>query len=309
MRWYAWPSDSINETNESLARYRLRFQLQEIDLVQGETLLGRSPECHVTIEDPLVSRKHARIVISIDGAVVEDLGSRNGIRLNGELIHKPMFLKDRDRLRIGMQEFVFHSISTSDARATSKSTGFLRYCSQCHYPYPEEIPVCPNCGHEESRETEESTLSGVLADNRPNWAAQLLIELLERALAIGRWEEAEHVLRRAGVAVDERLAAGGELDPVQFEQLATSASKVAQALQTEQWVKWLVDTSAKLHHVPSSDVVARLRTIPLHGTHDVCEAIEATLNAAENRGDSLTREERDGVAALMQWRKELTQGG
>lgn len=302
-------SDPCYETNGPLARYRLRFQLQEIDLVQGETLLGRSPDCHVTIEDPLVSRKHARILIGAGGAVVEDLGSRNGIRVNGDVIKKPTPLKDRDRLRIGMQEFVFHSISTSDARASSKSTGFLRYCTQCHYPYPEEIPVCPNCGHEEARETEESTLSGVLADNRPNWAAQLLIELLERALAIGRWEEAEHVLRRASAAVDERLASGGELDPVQFDQLATSASKVAQALQAEHWVRWLVDTSAKLQRVPSADVVARLRTIPLRGTRSVRDSVDATLRAAESRGDGLTREERDGVTALVQWRKELTQGG
>ncbi|MFW5738949.1 MAG: FHA domain-containing protein, partial [Myxococcota bacterium] len=126
-----------------MARYRLRFQLQEIDLVQGETLLGRSPDCHVTIEDPLVSRRHARITIRDEGALVEDLGSRNGIRLNGEVMRAPTFLKDRDRLRIGMQEFVFHSVSTSDSRPSSKSTGFLRYCGQCHYPYPEEIPVCP----------------------------------------------------------------------------------------------------------------------------------------------------------------------
>jgi FHA domain len=292
-----------------LARYRLRFQLQEIDLVQGETLLGRSPDCHVTIEDPLVSRRHARIVINDEGAVVEDLGSRNGVRLNGEPMRAPCSLKDRDRLRIGMQEFVFHSISVSDVRPSGKSTGFLRYCAQCHYPFPEEMPVCPNCGHEETRESEESTLSGVLADNRPNWAAQLLLELLERALAIGRWEEAEHVLRRASAAVDERLASGGEMDPAQFDQLATSTSKVAQALQAEHWVKWLVDTSAKVERVPSSDVVARLRTIPLRNRSGVCAAVETTLRCAQEQSDALTREEQNGVAALVQWRKELTQQG
>lgn len=293
----------------SLARYRLRFQLQEIDLVQGETLLGRSPDCHVTIEDPLVSRKHARIIIRDSRAVVEDLGSRNGVRLNGEPLRRPTELKDRDRLRIGMQEFVFHSISTSDMRPNNKSTGFLRYCSQCHYPYPEEIPVCPNCGHEEARETEESTLSGVLSDNRPNWAAQLLIELLERALTIGRWEEAEHVLRRASAAMDERYAAGGEMDPAQFEQLMTSASRVAQARQSDHWAKWLIEAAARAHRVPNADSVARLRTIPLRDQPGVRAAIDATLRCAGERGESLSREEKNGVAALEQWRKELTPQG
>ncbi len=277
--------------------------------MQGETLLGRSPECHVTIEDPLVSRRHARITIQAAGAVVEDLGARNGVRVNGQLIRGPVVLSDRDRVRIGMQEFVFHSISMTEARPDGKSTGFLRYCSQCHYPYPEEIPVCPNCGHEESQVTEESTLSGVLADNRPNWAAQLLIELLERALAIGRWEEAEHVLRRASTAIDERLASGGEMDPAQFEQLATSASKVAQALQAERWVRWLMETSARLRRIPSADVVARLRTIPLRDPGPVRDALDTTLRAVDARAESLGREEDRGVSALRQWRKELSPQG
>ena len=66
-----------------MARYRLRFLLQEFDLPRGATLIGRSSDCHVTIEDPLVSRQHARIVIDGDDATLQDLGSRNGVKLNG----------------------------------------------------------------------------------------------------------------------------------------------------------------------------------------------------------------------------------
>src|SRR5687767_6926407 len=50
----------------TVARYRLRFLLQEFDLPRGATILGRSSDCHVTIEDPLVSRHHARIVLEGD---------------------------------------------------------------------------------------------------------------------------------------------------------------------------------------------------------------------------------------------------
>ena len=66
-----------------MARYRLRFLLQEFDLPRGATILGRSSDCHVTIEDPLVSRHHARIVLEGDRAVVYDLNSRNGVKVNG----------------------------------------------------------------------------------------------------------------------------------------------------------------------------------------------------------------------------------
>ena len=84
-----------------MARYRLRFLLQEIDLPRGATLLGRSPECHVTLEDPLVSREHARIAIYEQSATCEDLGSRNGVKINGLAMKGPTRLKDGDRVRIG----------------------------------------------------------------------------------------------------------------------------------------------------------------------------------------------------------------
>ncbi|MEO7109577.1 MAG: FHA domain-containing protein, partial [Polyangiaceae bacterium] len=93
-----------------MARYRLRFLLQEFDLPRGATLIGRSSDCHVTIEDPLVSREHARIVIDDEGARCEDLGSRNGVKINGVTARGTTRLKDGDRLRIGTQELVFCTV-------------------------------------------------------------------------------------------------------------------------------------------------------------------------------------------------------
>ena len=73
-----------------MVRYRLRFVLQELDLPQGGTIIGRSLDCHLTLEDPLVSRRHARIVVDEAGARIEDMGSRNGVRVNGAVIHEPV---------------------------------------------------------------------------------------------------------------------------------------------------------------------------------------------------------------------------
>jgi pSer/pThr/pTyr-binding forkhead associated (FHA) protein len=92
-----------------LARFRLRFLLQEIDLPQGDTLIGRSAGCQVTLDDPLVSREHARIRIAGGVATVEDLGSRNGVQLGGQLITRSAPLSNGDRIRIGTQELVFFS--------------------------------------------------------------------------------------------------------------------------------------------------------------------------------------------------------
>src|ERR1019366_4843126 len=120
-------------------------------------LLGRSPECHVTLEDPLVSRQHARIVIGDEGAVCEDLKSRNGVRINGLALKGPTKLKDGDRVRIGTQELVFCEVE-QDAAAPAKTTGFLRHCARCRIPYPQEMVSCPNCGT--TGQLEEDTMTG-----------------------------------------------------------------------------------------------------------------------------------------------------
>ena len=49
-------------------------------------MIGRSAACHVSIEDPLVSRQHARVSIDGDSATIEDLGSRNGLLIGGRPI-------------------------------------------------------------------------------------------------------------------------------------------------------------------------------------------------------------------------------
>jgi pSer/pThr/pTyr-binding forkhead associated (FHA) protein len=46
-------------------------------------VIGRGAECEVALDDPLVSRRHARVLISELGAAIEDLDSSNGVYVNG----------------------------------------------------------------------------------------------------------------------------------------------------------------------------------------------------------------------------------
>jgi pSer/pThr/pTyr-binding forkhead associated (FHA) protein len=110
-----------------VSRYRLRFLLQELDLNGPEVVIGRSPDCQITIEDPLVSRQHARIRIDESGATVVDLGSRNGVRINGTLIRGEAPLAHNDRLRLGTQDLVFLVMDQTNTRL-SRATGFMAHC-------------------------------------------------------------------------------------------------------------------------------------------------------------------------------------
>lgn len=79
------------------------------DLDPGETTIGRHPECGIVVDAGAVSRYHAKIVANSDDYLVEDLGSRNGTFLNGQLLTKPEHLQEGDRIRISEIEFTFHS--------------------------------------------------------------------------------------------------------------------------------------------------------------------------------------------------------
>src|SRR5687767_4441872 len=162
-----------------LARFRLRFLLQEIDLPQGETLVGRSANCQVTLDDPLVSREHARLRIQGDEAVVEDLGSRNGVQVGGQPVVGSMRLTNGCRIRIGTQELVFLELPATaerPARGATRQTGFMCHCAACARAYPAELVACPACGAKER--IEEDTLSGA---GQRDWGLELAAEAVERA--------------------------------------------------------------------------------------------------------------------------------
>jgi hypothetical protein len=237
-----------------LARYRLRFLLQEIDLHRGVTLIGRSPDCQVTIEDPLVSRQHARIVIDDQGARVEDLKSRNGVKVNGKAIRAPTSLRESDRVRIGTQELVFCEIAEGSGPVIAKTTGFLRHCARCRMPYPQEMLACPNCG--ETLQLEEDTMTGQLGDGTSrSWGLQLLLEVLDKALGLGRVPDAVRALQRIHAQMEERLVAGERLEPKQLDEIAQAACAVANATKDPSHAVNVMRVYPRANLVPSQSVV------------------------------------------------------
>ncbi len=72
-----------------------RFVLRE-----DEYVLGRGDAASLVFESEEVSRAHAKLVRHDDEYTIEDLGSRNGIMLNGLRVHAAV-LRDGDELLLG----------------------------------------------------------------------------------------------------------------------------------------------------------------------------------------------------------------
>ncbi len=70
-------------------------------------VIGRSRDCDIVLEDAGVSRRHAEIRPSLDGWSVRDLGSTNGMHVNGLLLEGKHELAAGDRLEIGSTELMF----------------------------------------------------------------------------------------------------------------------------------------------------------------------------------------------------------
>jgi hypothetical protein len=68
----------------------------------GEQTVGRGRAASIVLPDPAASRVHARLRVGTDGATVEDLGSKNGVRVNGVRIdRRPFPVRVGDELVVG----------------------------------------------------------------------------------------------------------------------------------------------------------------------------------------------------------------
>jgi DNA-binding winged helix-turn-helix (wHTH) protein len=91
---------------------------RRLPLRVGENTLGREPEDGINLDSPTVSRRHARISISGAGAVLEDLGSKNGTFVGGEPVSAVVQLKDGDEIRTGSVVCRFRMTSRKGTTAT-----------------------------------------------------------------------------------------------------------------------------------------------------------------------------------------------
>jgi hypothetical protein len=100
-------SEPLREPDHRRGTARLRAEGRTIVVGPAGAVLGRSRDADVVLNDPNVSRHHAEVRPSGGSWIVNDLGSTNGIKLNGRRVRGPESLKPGDEIELGTSRVTF----------------------------------------------------------------------------------------------------------------------------------------------------------------------------------------------------------
>ena len=122
-----------------------------ISLVGGITTLGRESTNDIVVEQPVVSRNHARIFFNAQSYWIQDLGSQNGTSVDGLGIgQEPRSLKNGERIQLG-------SAATGTVWEFSEAQGDV---PSLESPPTMQISVGPDAPSQAPAATEQLGLSG-----------------------------------------------------------------------------------------------------------------------------------------------------
>ena len=113
-------------------------------LDKDEMFIGREANNDITINDPEVSRRHARLYLQGGNMILEDLGSTNGTSVNGQRLTGPYVLRAGEIITLGEKITLLYETTGNDDNATMASS---RISSQPQYsaqsPQPPQVYQAP----------------------------------------------------------------------------------------------------------------------------------------------------------------------
>lgn len=232
-------------------RFRLRYLHHDLELIEGQFAVGRSAGCQLSLDDPLVSRRHALLVVSREGVTIEDLQSRNGVILNGQRIPGRTKVQAGDKIIIGSQELTLLEGRESAGRETASHQMGKRTLPKM--PAATELMAAERAS---SVPPSEQQMLGD-PDAEPSMvrradAFNLLGGVAEKALAMGRADEAERLLASPLADVVEASRAGKRLSPWLVDMAARFAAKLATATAKGAWADYVIELyDAQLRPCPA----------------------------------------------------------
>ena len=231
-------------------RFRLRYLHHDLELIEGQFAVGRSAGCQLSLDDPLVSRRHALLIVSREGVTIEDLQSRNGVIVNGQRIPGRTKVQAGDKIIIGSQELTLLEGRESAGRETASHQMGKRTLPKM--PAATELMAADRSS---SMPPSEPMLGD--PDAEPSMvrradAFNLLGGVAEKALAMGRADEAERLLASPLADVVEASRAGKRLSPWLVDMAARFAAKLATATAKGAWADYVIELyDAQLRPCPA----------------------------------------------------------
>ncbi len=262
-----------------MARFRLRYRSTDLELPPGDFIIGRSSECSLAVDDPLVSRRHALLRVTGDVVLAEDLGSRNGIVVNGERVTGARELQHLDTLHVGSQELVL--VEVGQRERDPRRTGVMFACPHCRLPVPPGEALCSHCGQPLALDAtvDLAQLAGsqpasprtaperaaasrtdptrrdptLLAptrstatrdaatrlDTAPASPFRLVAGIADKALAMGRPEDAERILSGQLQDLLQRAQSEPGTAPASADEAVGYALRLADLTGKARWVDWI----------------------------------------------------------------------
>lgn len=211
-----------------MQHFRLRYRAHDIELPPGEFVIGRSEDCQLSIDDAMVSRRHAALRVTNLSVALVDLGSRNGVSVNGDKVTSERRLGDGDRISIGKHELLF-SIVIPDSQ---RNRGFL----------------ARTLGPIELADLEAAVAGGKgpsTGMTRVVSSFATLSLLADKTLALGRPEEAERILSVSFGELMKEMDKGAIVDGIVLARFSVYALRLAVDLQKSSWIEWIFEAHGK----------------------------------------------------------------
>jgi len=256
----------------------LRQGAREVVLDRPVLTIGRSASCEVQLSSALVSRRHARLTLTHLGVTLEDLASRNGVYVNSVRVLGSARLKLGDKLAIGDEVLVF------EEREEKTDPGEAKTATSHSAPRPVR----------EGFVDDDGALATRSAD-----VFQLLASVVDKALALGRGEEAERVIATHLHAALHDATSGHGVSPDIARTAAGYAVKLAGATGKAQWLDHAVKLYDALGLVLPLALVDEMYVLLRRVRGLDIEVLRAYMERLRERSETLAPAERFVLQRLL----------
>lgn len=251
--------------------FRLRYLAHDLELVVGEFVIGRSVDCQLSLDDPLVSRRHAVIRISRGAVTVQDLGSRNGVLVNAVKIDGERPVVAGDKISIGSQEMLLLSVEEHAHLPRVNDDVYRRATQTLGAAYVVDLRNALDANSGALLGSAAAAAAAIAGDrisdpptgdvSRSRQSFQLLGGVADKALAMGRAEDAERILQALLLDVITRARDGQVIEPAMAEAAAKYAARLGGATTRGSWVDYVFELYKRQKKPIPAPVVDELYTV------------------------------------------------